>query len=44
VVGRVEVVELDAADLDVARSADALEAICRRFAVKGTEAQVERSS
>jgi 1-acyl-sn-glycerol-3-phosphate acyltransferase len=35
---RVEVVELDAADLDVGSSADAVDAICRRLAVKGVEA------
>ena len=34
---RVEVVELDAADLDVARSADAVLAICRRLTQKGVE-------
>jgi 1-acyl-sn-glycerol-3-phosphate acyltransferase len=35
---RVEVVELDALDLDVARAAETVEAACRRLALKGTEA------
>jgi hypothetical protein len=39
---RVEVVELDAADLDIARSADAIEAICRRLALKGADVPAER--
>lgn len=35
---RIEVVELDALDLDVDRAADAIEASCRRLALKGAEA------
>jgi 1-acyl-sn-glycerol-3-phosphate acyltransferase len=35
---RIEVVELDALDLDVERAADEIEAACRRLALKGTEA------
>jgi hypothetical protein len=38
---RVEVVELDAADLDIGSSADAVDAIGRRLAVKGVEAPAE---
>jgi hypothetical protein len=34
---RIEVVELDALDLDVDRAAEAIEASCRRLALKGTE-------
>jgi 1-acyl-sn-glycerol-3-phosphate acyltransferase len=35
---RVEVFELDAADLDVDKAADEIEAACRRLALKGAEA------
>jgi 1-acyl-sn-glycerol-3-phosphate acyltransferase len=35
---RIEVVELDAYDLDVDREAEAIEAACRRLALKGAEA------
>lgn len=38
---RVEVVELDALDLDVGKAADAIEASCRRLALKGAEAPAE---
>jgi hypothetical protein len=35
---RIEVIELDAADLDPARAAEEIEAACRRLALKGAEA------
>jgi 1-acyl-sn-glycerol-3-phosphate acyltransferase len=35
---RIEVVELDASDLDVGRAADDIDAACRRLALKGMEA------
>ena len=34
---RIEVVELDALDLDVDRAAETIEASCRRLALKGAE-------
>jgi hypothetical protein len=37
---RVEVVELDALDLDIDRAAEDIEAVCRRLALKGAEAVV----
>jgi len=35
---RIEIVELDAAELDVARAAEQIESACRRIALKGAEA------
>ena len=35
---RIEVVELDALDLDVPAASEQIEAACRRLALKGTEA------